>query len=125
MYTISVKRDFTANHYLIGGNWGDENEKHAHHYEIELTLEGQELDQHGYLVDIADIEALLNDLVLRYEHKTLNELKEFDGLNPSIENFSRILCKRFISTLNAQNIKAVNIKIWENDIACASYRQEI
>lgn len=125
MYTISVKRDFTAHHYLIGGNWGDENEKHAHHYEIELTLEGQELDQYGYLVNILDIEALLNDLVLRYEHKTLNELKEFDGFNPSIENFSRILCKRFISTLNAQNIKAVNIKIWENDIACASYRQEI
>ena len=125
MYTISVKRDFSAYHYLIGGNWGSENEKHAHHYSAELTLEGEELDKHGYLVDIVDIEALFNDLVVRYENKTLNDLKEFDGLNPSVENFSRILCKRYISTLSAQNIKAVSIKIWENDIACASYRQEM
>jgi 6-pyruvoyltetrahydropterin/6-carboxytetrahydropterin synthase len=125
MYTISVKRDFTAYHYLIGGNWGAENERHAHQYAIELRLEGEQLDQHGYLVDIVNIESLLNDLVLRYENKTLNDLKEFDGLNPSIENFSRILCKEFVSTLKAQNIKAVRIKIWENDIACASYRQEI
>lgn len=125
MYTITVKRDFTAYHYLIGGNWGKENERHAHHYSVELELAGQELDQHGYLVDIVDIEALLNDLVLQYENKTLNELQKFKDLNPSIENFSRILCEGFISTLQAQNIKAVSIKIWENDIACASYRQEI
>lgn len=125
MYTISVKRDFTAYHYLIGGNWGQENERHAHHYSIELKLEGQQLDEHGYLVDIVDIEALLNHLILRYENRTLNDLKEFDGLNPSIENFSRIMCQGFVSTLHAPNIKAVSIKIWENDIACASYRQEI
>jgi 6-pyruvoyltetrahydropterin/6-carboxytetrahydropterin synthase len=125
MYTISVKRDFTAYHYLIGGNWDAENEKHAHQYSIELELEGQQLDQHGYLVDIVNIESLLNDLVLQYENKTLNDLIEFKDLNPSIENFSRILCKGFVSTLKAQNIKAVRIKIWENDIACASYRQEI
>jgi 6-pyruvoyltetrahydropterin/6-carboxytetrahydropterin synthase len=125
MYTISVKRHFTAYHYLIGGNWGAENERHAHQYAIELRLEGEQLDQHGYLVDIVNIESLLNDLVLRYENKTLNDLKEFDGLNPSIENFSRILCEGFVSILKAQNIKAVRIKIWENDIACASYRQEI
>jgi 6-pyruvoyltetrahydropterin/6-carboxytetrahydropterin synthase len=125
VYTVTIKRDFTAYHYLIGGNWGKENERHAHHYSVELELEGQELDQHGYLVDIVNIEALLNDLILRYENRTLNELQEFKGLNPSIENFSRILCEGFISALHAQNIKAVSIKIWENDIACASYRQEI
>ena len=38
MYTVSVKRDFTAYHYLVGGNWGAENDKHAHHYYIEDSL---------------------------------------------------------------------------------------
>ena len=26
MYTVSVSRDFIANHYLVGGDWGSENE---------------------------------------------------------------------------------------------------
>jgi 6-pyruvoyltetrahydropterin/6-carboxytetrahydropterin synthase len=125
MYTISVRREFTAYHYLVGGNWGTENEKHAHHYRVEIELEGQELDRHGYLVDIVDIEINLNALVGRYENHTLNELDEFDDLNPSIENFSRILCQRFIHTLPAKNIKAITAKVWENEIACASFRQEI
>jgi 6-pyruvoyltetrahydropterin/6-carboxytetrahydropterin synthase len=32
MYTVAVRRDFIAQHYLIGGDWGAENELHAHHY---------------------------------------------------------------------------------------------
>jgi 6-pyruvoyltetrahydropterin/6-carboxytetrahydropterin synthase len=29
MYTVSVKRDFIASHFLVGGDWGNENECHA------------------------------------------------------------------------------------------------
>jgi 6-pyruvoyltetrahydropterin/6-carboxytetrahydropterin synthase len=32
MYTVAVRRDFIAQHYRIGGDWGAENELHAHHY---------------------------------------------------------------------------------------------
>jgi 6-pyruvoyltetrahydropterin/6-carboxytetrahydropterin synthase len=125
MYTVSVKREFTAYHFLVGGNWGTENEKHAHHYRTEVELEGTDLNRHGYLVDIVEIERNLNALVGRFENHTLNELDEFNDLNPSIENFSRILCSGFIRNLTANNIKAVTVKIWENEIACASFRQEI
>lgn len=57
MYTVAVTRDFIANHYLIGGDWGSENQPHAHHYVAEVSIEGTQLDQHGYLVDIVAIEA--------------------------------------------------------------------
>ena len=56
MYTLAVKRDFVAQHYLIGGDWGAENEWHSHHYALELQLIGPELDAHGYLVDIVAVE---------------------------------------------------------------------
>ena len=125
MYTISVKRHFTAYHYLVGGNWGPENDKHEHQYTVEIEMSGHELDHNGFLLDIVDIERMFGTLVRRYEERTLNELEEFEDLNPSIENFSRIFCTRFISALNAKNIKAVTIKIWEDDIAGASFRQEL
>jgi len=75
MYTVAVRRDFIAQHYLIGGDWGAE-----------------------------------------------NELPEFEGLNPSIEHFARILCRSLAGRLKAPNLAAITVKIWENEIAWARYR---
>ncbi len=125
MYTVAVKRDFVAQHFLVGGDWGAENVKHSHHYAVEVQLEGDSLDQHGYLVDLVDIEKHLNDLVAHYRDKTLNDLPEFAGLNPSIEHFSRILCETLVRRIKASTLKAVTLKLWENEIAWASYRMTL
>ncbi|MEZ4865714.1 MAG: 6-carboxytetrahydropterin synthase [Caldilineaceae bacterium] len=122
MYTLAVKRNFVAQHFLIGGDWGAENFWHSHHYQLEVQLEGAELDQHGYLVDIVDVEENLNAVVAHYKDKTLNELPEFADLNPSIEHFTRIVCHTLAARIKATNLLALTIKIWENDIAWASYR---
>lgn len=124
MYTVAVKREFVAQHFLIGGDWGEENLEHSHHYFVELQLAGEQLDQHGYMVDIVEIEAQLNAQVAYYRDKTLNDLPEFEGLNPSIENFSRILCEELSSKILAGNVHTLTLKIWENEIAWASYSQE-
>ena len=121
MYTVAVKRDFVAQHFLIGGDWGAENEWHSHHYVVEVQLHGDKLDQHGYLVDIVDIEENLEKLVTYYEDNTLNDLPEFGGLNPSIEHFARIFCAQFSERIQAETLTAVTVKIWENEIAWASY----
>lgn len=123
MYTLAVKRDFVAQHYLIGGDWGAENQWHSHHYQLEVILEGDHLDQHGYLVDIVDVESTLHELVAYYRDKTLNDLPEFGGLNPSIEHFTRILCDALVSRLKATTLTAIGVKIWENEIAWAGCRQ--
>lgn len=123
MYTVAVKRDFVAQHFLIGGDWGTENDWHSHHYQVEVQLVGESLDQHGYLVDIVDIETNLNLLAAYFRDKTLNDLPEFAGLNPSIEHFSRIFCQAMAGRIQAPNLNRMIIKIWENDIAWASYEQ--
>lgn len=125
MYTVAVKRDFVGQHFLIGGDWGPENFWHSHHYVVEVQLEGETLDQHGYLVDITDIEANLEKIVAQYKDKTLNELPEFEGLNPSIEHFARIVCETLSGRINAPNLSFVTVKIWENEIGWASYRLEV
>ncbi|TAK14199.1 MAG: 6-carboxytetrahydropterin synthase [Anaerolineae bacterium] len=122
MYTVAVKRDFIAQHYLIGGDWGKENEPHSHHYVVEVQLHGETLDPHGYLVDIVAIEAGLDELVGQYKDKMLNDQEAFRGLNPSIEHFSRILCTSLADRLKANTLNAVSVRLWENDIAWAEYR---
>jgi 6-pyruvoyltetrahydropterin/6-carboxytetrahydropterin synthase len=122
-YTLAVKRDFVARHYLVGGDWGAENELHSHNYQVEVQLEGKILDEHGYLVDIVALEAHLAELVAYYRDQTLNDLPEFTGLNPSIEHFARLLCRELLSRLK-EPLSAVRVQIWENDIAWAAYREE-
>lgn len=131
MYTVAVKRDFVAQHYLIGGDWGAENQLHSHHYQVELQLEGDQLDQHGYLADIVDIERNLDALVAHYRDRTLNDLPEFGPteaggapLNPSIEHFASILCHTLAARIQAPNLSALRVKLWENEIAWAAYRLE-
>jgi 6-pyruvoyltetrahydropterin/6-carboxytetrahydropterin synthase len=125
VFIVAVSRDFIARHFLFGGDWGPENQIHSHHYRVEVQLEGSELDQHGYLVDIVDIEQALEAQVAYYRDKVLNELPEFAGLNPSIERlarfFSDALCERLLST----PLTAVAVKIWENEIAWTSFRREL
>lgn len=121
MYTLGVRREFIARHFLIGGDWGPENFPNSHHYILELQLEGAELDQHGYLVDIVDVEKHLDDMVGYYKEQMLNEKVEFAGLNPSIEHFARILCTTLSEGIKARNISSIKVVLWENESAWAAY----
>lgn len=125
MYCLAVQRDFVAQHFLIGGDWGAENHLHSHHYRLELQLEGDALDQHGYLVDIVHVEHALDALVAAYRDHTLNELPQFSGLNPSIEHFTRIAATQLADQVKAPNLTALTVRIWENQIAWASYRMAL
>jgi 6-pyruvoyltetrahydropterin/6-carboxytetrahydropterin synthase len=124
MYTLAVRREFIARHFLIGGDWGPENFPNSHHYILELQLEGRELDQHGYLVDIVDVEKHLDGIVGYYKEQMLNDKPEFAGLNPSLEHFSRILATSLSESIQAKNISALKVVLWEHANAWAAYRVE-
>jgi 6-pyruvoyltetrahydropterin/6-carboxytetrahydropterin synthase len=124
MYTLGVRREFIARHFLIGGDWGAENLPNSHHYILELQLAGSELDQHGYLVDIVDVEKHLDEIVGYYKEQMLNDKPEFAGLNPSIEHFSRILATALSERIKAKNISTVKVVLWEHQNAWAAYAVE-
>ena len=124
MYSLGVRRDFIARHFLIGGDWGPENNPNSHHYVLELQLEGWDLDQHGYLVDIVDVEKHLDEVVNYYKEQMLNDKPEFAGLNPSIEHFTKILATTLDERIKAPDISALKVVLWENETAWASYRVE-
>jgi 6-pyruvoyltetrahydropterin/6-carboxytetrahydropterin synthase len=124
MYRLSLQRDFEARHYLIGGDWGVENVEHAHPYRIEWILEGDALDEHGYLVDLVEIEAHLETTLRAFRGKVLNDLPEFAGLNPSLEHFAHILTIRLAATLDRARLTGHTVRLWESPLAWASFHQE-
>jgi 6-pyruvoyltetrahydropterin/6-carboxytetrahydropterin synthase len=123
MYTVAVRRDFIARHALVGGDWGSENQPHSHHYAVEACFYGKQLDRHGYLIDICEVETRFDRLVDYFRDAQLNDLPEFEGLNPSIEHFARILCRALGKVVNADRLTGLGVKIWETEAAWAEYRE--
>ena len=123
MYRLAVTRDFVAQHYLIGGDWGAENFKHSHSYKVEVLLRGKVLNQHGYLVDIVELESALNEIIARFRDHTLNDLAPFSGLNPSLERFAQVFYQDLFATLAAKDL-SLTVKLWENERDWAAYGPE-
>lgn len=121
MYRLGLKRQFSGRHYLIGGDWGEENIEHIHQYQLELILEARELDEHGFLVDIDEVERHLDETIALFEGKTLNDMEAFHGLNPSIERLATIFHQLFRVKFGEFNLESLSVTIWEDDIAWTSY----
>jgi len=123
MYHLAVTRDFVAQHYLIGGDWGAENRKHSHAYRVEVLLRGAALNQHGYLADIVELERALTEIISRFRDHTLNDLEPFAGLNPSLERFAKVLYEELNARLASKEL-SLAVKLWENERDWAAYGPE-
>ncbi len=122
-YGLGLARSFAASHYFQQKE-GPEGVPHTHHYRMEIQLHGDELDSNGYLVDLDEVETLLNAVLGRYTGVLLNGLPEFSNLSPSLEHLATVLCRAVSQRLNARMVKAVAVKLWENEWAWASFHEE-
>ncbi len=122
-YVLGFARNFAARHYFLRKD-GPEGLPHAHQYRMEVRLHGDELDGNGYLIDLDHVESLLKTILVRYADVLLNELPEFSDAPPSLEHLSKLLCRAVCKGLNAPTVKAVTLKLWENEWAWASFHEE-
>jgi 6-pyruvoyltetrahydropterin/6-carboxytetrahydropterin synthase len=121
MYEVTVVREFVAWHWLTVPDPGPEGERHAHTFTAEVTLRGPELNEYGYLADIDDVRAGLDAAVARYEDETMNDLPEFEGLNPSAERLARFLVERFDDATDLDDGLDCRLRLWEDDTAAVGY----
>ena len=123
-FTVGVIREFVASHFLFGGDWGRENQPHAHHYRLEAIFAGDELDRHGYLLDISIVKEHIDAQIARFRDKMLNDLPELAGQNPGLERFARVLAEGLVRTLAPalapRTLAALSVKLWENEEAYAT-----
>ena len=124
-YELTVSREFIAQHYLTVPDPGPEGEVNSHHFTVELRFSGPALGEYGYLVDIDAVESLLEDLEDRYRDTLLNDLPEFEGLNPSIEHFARLFGDRVEDALSDPTPTRLTVRIWEDDTSWASHTRRL
>jgi len=121
MYRLCINSSFKARHFLIGGDWGEENHPHEHHYKVELRLKGEKLDPHQYLADLVTFEKAIKATVAIFENKLLNELKGFEKKNPSLELFAKNFSNALATRLPPAHLEQISVRLWENEHAWAEY----
>ena len=82
MYEVTIIKSFSAAHLLadIGGKC---EALHGHNFKVEITVAAGELDSNGLLIDFRFLKKHLNEILENMDHKHLNELSFFAGINPS------------------------------------------
>ncbi|QSG07821.1 6-pyruvoyl-tetrahydropterin synthase [Halapricum desulfuricans] len=76
-------------------------------------------------MDIDDVNAILDDLEERYRDALLNDLPEFEGLNPSVEHFARLFGDRVERALDDPNPEHLRVRLWEDDLSWASHARRL
>lgn len=123
MHCLMLRKNFIAQHFLIGKDFGCENLTHSHHYRFELEIENKHLDQYNFLIDIVEVRAYIDQLISYFQDKILNDLPEFKNQNPSLELFSKILWQKFDNHFEFPANSQIIVRLWEDEIAQASYRE--
>lgn len=121
MYSVTLARALVAQHYLTVPDPGPEGELHSHTFTIEATLSGPALDEHGYLVDIDELEAAMDATAAIFRDQTLNEMPAFEGKNPSAERLARQFGARLLEQLDPEQATELQITVQEDDVATVGY----
>ena len=120
MFEVSVQQMFAAAHALRGYKGKCEN-LHGHNYRVEVTVEGEKLNNIGLLTDFVDVKRAMKGLIDRLDHTNLNETAPCDVENPSAENIAYYFAVHVQKELE-QGVRVARVTVWETDTSIAVYR---
>jgi len=120
MYEVTIIKSFSAAHVLaeIGGKC---EELHGHNFKVELTVTAPKLNPAGLLIDFRVLKKLLAEILEDIDHKYLNTLLSFAGINPSAENIAKYISEKMESEAKKESVKVIKVKVWESDNAAVTY----
>jgi 6-pyruvoyltetrahydropterin/6-carboxytetrahydropterin synthase len=122
MFEVSVDRTFAAGHALRNYKGKCEN-VHGHNYRIQITVQGEQLDSTGLLVDFLDLKRLTDEVIEYLDHRFINDLAPFDVLNPSAENIAKYFHDRVSAGMHSETgVRIAEVRVWETDTSSALYR---
>jgi 6-pyruvoyltetrahydropterin/6-carboxytetrahydropterin synthase len=120
MYEVTIIKSFSAAHLLaeIGGKC---EELHGHNFKVAVTVAAGELNSNGLLIDFRFLKKRLGEILEDIDHKYLNTLTSFNGMNPSAENIAKYICEEMEQKVKTSGVHVARVKIWESENAAVTY----
>ncbi len=97
---------------------------HGHNYTLEVTVAGEPDPETGFVIDLSELKALLEEKILsKCDHANLNLDVDFmRGILPSTENFAVAVWRELVDALPAGRLHSVRLIETENN--SVEYRGE-
>jgi 6-pyruvoyltetrahydropterin/6-carboxytetrahydropterin synthase len=123
MYEIAIIKSFSAAHMLanIGGKCED---LHGHNFKVEVNVAAAQLNNLGILIDFRTIKKWLSEVLDCFDHKYINEIPSFAGVNPSAENIAEFIFQEMKLKAAQAKVKVTRVKVWESENAAVTYRED-
>jgi 6-pyruvoyltetrahydropterin/6-carboxytetrahydropterin synthase len=125
MFEVSAEQTFAAGHSLREYKGKCEN-VHGHNYRVRVTVEGEQLNRIGLLVDFVELKKHMRAIIAKLDHQFINDLEPFTTVNPSAENLAKYFHDELASLVETHNgtapVRISEVTIWETDTSIARYR---
>ena len=120
MFRVTITKSFSAAHVLkeIGGKC---EELHGHNFKVEVSVSSKKLNSEGILIDFRVLKGWTMEILEDLDHKYLNDLPQFKGVNPSSEIVAKHIFDRLSVKALPLKIKVDEVVVWESDNARVAY----
>ncbi len=122
MYTLTVLEGFAAAHRLpVSG--GRCERLHGHNWKVEVTVQSEDLNEFGMVIDFQDLKALIWEVLKALDHSFLNEHPFFMEQQPTAENLARYIYQTLSSGLAFPSVTLTCVRVWESESTAAAYME--
>lgn len=123
IYQLKVTTDFAASH-ILHGHPGKCARLHGHNWQVEAVVSATRLNEIGLALDFQDLKAATKRITEEMDHRHLNELPAFEGVNPTAEHVAAHIYRRLSEALNQPGIRVDSVTIWETPRSSVRYSED-
>lgn len=127
MYELNRTLYFSAAHHLPNHDGPCKN-VHGHNYTVYVSIQGQELDEQGMLLDFSELGRIVKETVVeKLDHADLNKTDEKDptartlSSNPTAENIAKWIYGCLKPLLESNKYHLAKVKVEETLGSSAAY----
>ena len=120
MYEVTIKQSFSAAH-MLKESGGTCEKLHGHNFIVEVSICSSALTETGILIDFRILKQWADEILKEFDHKYLNEISYFNGMDPSSENVARFIYDKISEKVKKSNLDVSRVTVWESEDARVSY----
>lgn len=123
MFEVSAKFSFSSAHYLRDYP-GKCSALHGHNWKVTVAVRGENTGSDGMLLDFGDLKKMMRVVEGELDHRSLNDVGEFAGMNPTAENIARYIFRRIgamIASSGRAGVSVARVSVFETENCEAVY----
>jgi 6-pyruvoyltetrahydropterin/6-carboxytetrahydropterin synthase len=118
LFTVTVNSVFVAGHQLKFASAAES--YHIHDWQVEAAVAGEKLDRNGLLLDFNELKKTLDEIVLPFSDRALEDFDCFQNMNTSAENVAKYIYDSIEKRL-VQGVKLLYVEVTEAPGCRAKY----